>query len=134
MLTISLQTLAFIIAKARGYEAEVPPVDEASGSNATDDGETDILEDTAGNPTEAELRGALDQLNTDEKEEILALLFVGRGDFSAAEWPAAMAQARDERTSRETDYLVGTPLLADYLEDGLSELGLSIEDFEVDRM
>lgn len=134
MLTISLQTLAFIIAKARGFEAEVPPVDEDSGSNAADDGETDVLEDRADNPTEAELRGALDQLNSDEKDEMLALVYLGRGDFTADEWPAALTQAREQRNGRETDTLVGIPLLADYLEDAIAELGISIEDFEIDRM
>jgi hypothetical protein len=34
----------------------------------------------------------------------------------------------------ETDYLIGTPLLADYLEQGLSQLGYSLEDFEVGRL
>jgi len=30
----------------------------------------------------------------------------------------------------ETSYLLGTPLLADYLEQGVSALGLSLQDFE----
>jgi Protein of unknown function (DUF3775) len=32
------------------------------------------------------------------------------------------------------DYLIGTPLLADYLENGLSEFGLSCAEFELGRM
>jgi hypothetical protein len=35
---------------------------------------------------------------------------------------------------KETDCLTGTPLLADYIEEGLSQLGYSLEDFEIGRM
>jgi hypothetical protein len=35
---------------------------------------------------------------------------------------------------KETQYLIGTPLLADYLEEGLSQLGYSLEDFEIGGM
>jgi Protein of unknown function (DUF3775) len=36
--------------------------------------------------------------------------------------------------SVDEDYLTGTPLLADYLEEGLSQLGYSLEDFEIGRI
>ena len=44
MLTIPLEKLAFIIIKAREYDAEVPPVDEESGSNPSDDADVDVLD------------------------------------------------------------------------------------------
>ena len=67
--------------------------------------------------------------------ELLALLYLGRGDFSRAEWPDALRQARGSRTGFEVDYLVGTPLLADYLEEAVSALGLSgSRDNEKNRM
>ncbi|TBW35821.1 DUF3775 domain-containing protein [Siculibacillus lacustris] len=134
MLTIPLQKLAFLIEKAREYDAEVPADPGDLGSNASDDGETDILLDTPDNGTAEELREAIKGLNTDEQEELLALVWLGRGDFTAAEWPAAMAQARESRTASEADYLLGTPLLADYLEEAVSALGLSLEEFEIDRL
>lgn len=134
MLTIPMETLAFIIVKAREFDAEAPPVDVASGSNAADDHEVDILEDSRNNPTRAELRGALRALNSDEMDEILAQMWLGRGDFSKEEWSDALAQAREQRNARNPEYLIGTPLLAEYLEDALSELGLSIEDFEINRL
>jgi hypothetical protein len=34
--------------------------------------------------------------------------------------------------SRASQYLLGTPLLADYLEEGLERLGISVEDAEKD--
>ena len=131
MLTIPLEKLAYIVEKAREYDAEVPvDRDYKEGSDAADDDEREILFDTPDNPTAQELRAAIDGLNVDEREELLALLWLGRGDYDAASWPEALAQARQTASSTETDYLLGTPLLGDYLEEGVEALGLSLEDFE----
>ena len=131
MLTIPLEKLAYIIEKAREFDAEVASdAEEAAGSNAADDDERQILLDTPDNPTAQELRSAIDGLNVDEREELLALVWLGRGDYDAENWSEALQQARQARTATETDDLLGTPLLADYLEEGVSALGLSLEDFE----
>ena len=50
MLTIPLERLAYIISKAREFDVEVPPVDEQSGSNPSDDAEWGVLEASADNP------------------------------------------------------------------------------------
>lgn len=131
MLALPLQKLAFIIVKAREYDAEVPTdPDAASGSNPTDDGSREILADTPDNPTEQELRDAIDSLNIDERQELLALLWLGRGDFDAAGWPDALRLAHTTMNETETAYFLGTPLLADYLEEGAAALGLSLKDFQ----
>jgi hypothetical protein len=131
MLTIPLEKLAYIVEKAREYDAEVPADPDAeAGSDAADDDERQILLDTPDNPTEQELRDAIDGLNIDEREELLALLWLGRGDYDAQSWREALQQARDTRTTTEADYLLRTPLLGDYLEEGVEALGLSLEDFE----
>ncbi|HUC71707.1 MAG TPA: DUF3775 domain-containing protein [Stellaceae bacterium] len=131
MLTIPLEKLAYIVEKAREYDAEVPVDPGATeGSDAADDDERQILLDTPDNPTEQELRDAIDGLNVDEREELLALLWLGRGDYDAQSWAEALRQARDTRTTTETEYLLGTPLLGDYLEEGVEALGLSLEDFD----
>jgi Protein of unknown function (DUF3775) len=128
MLTIPPEKLAYIIEKAREFDAEVPS-DAEEGSNPADDDEREILLDTPDNPTTQELRDAIDGLNIDEREELLALVWLGRGDYNAENWSEALQQARQTRTATETAYLLGTPLLADYLEEGVSALGLSLEDF-----
>jgi hypothetical protein len=133
-LTIPLKMLAFIIEKAREFDAEVPADEADLGSDAVDDGASEILLDTPDNTTEEELHDAIDGLNTDEQEELLALLWIGRGDFTAEEWPAALAEARKARTRSEADYLIGTPLMSDYLEEAVASLGLSLEEFEINRL
>ena len=134
MLETPLEQLAFIIAKARGFGAEIMPSDTEDGSNPADDRDVAILEDTPDNPTEAELADAIGLLNEDQKAELLALVLIGRGDFDAGDWRSAQAQARDALGSDTIGELVATPLLADYLEEGLAELGYSIEDFEKNQM
>ena len=134
MLTIPLEKLAYIVTKAREFDAEVPPVDEDSGSNPSDDAERDVLEFGANNPTHQELTDAIDSLSDRERVELLALTWLGRGDYTKEEWAEVLEEAQRVHDERETQYLVGTPLLADYLEEGLSQLGYSLEDFEIGRM
>lgn len=131
MLAIPLERLAFIIAKAREFDAEVPvEPDAATGSDGPDDDEREVLLDTPDNPTEEELRDAIGGLGPPEQQELLALMWLGRGDYDAEGWRDALLQARESATASVADYLVGTPLLGDYLEEGAAALGLSLEDFE----
>jgi hypothetical protein len=131
-LSIPLETLTYIIEKAREFDAEVPPVNADDGSNPIDDeaGDIEILEDTPDNPTVEELTAALEALNDDQRDEIVALTWVGRGDFVKDEWDQALDAAHDRHNGDEARYLLGTPLLADYLEEGASHLGYSREDLE----
>ena len=130
MLAIPLERLAFIIAKAREFDAEVPlEPDAATGSDGPDDDEREVLLDTPDNPTEQELRDAIDGLGPPERHELLALMWLGRGDYDAESWSEALQQARQTQSASETAYLLGTPLLGDYIEEGVAALGLSLEDF-----
>ena len=134
MLTIPLENLAFIIIKAREFDAEVPPVDEDSGSNPSDDAEWDVLQASADNATYQELVDAINGLGNPARIELLALTWLGRGDYAKEEWRDAVEEARRIHDEKETQYLIGTPLLADYLKEGLSQLGYSLEDYEIGRM
>ena len=134
MLAIPLEKLAYIITKAREFDVEVPPVDEDSGSNPSDDAEWDVLQAGADNPAYQELVDAINGLGDPERIELLALTWLGRGDYTKDEWREALAEAGRIHDDKETQYLIGTPLLADYLEEGLSQLGYSLEDFETGRL
>ena len=130
MLNTPLEQLDYIVEKAREFDAETAPVDSDPGSNPNDDRDVAILEGTPDNPTEQELLAALDALDDDQRIEILALMWLGRGDFDRSEWPDALSQAQEIHNAGETGYLVGTPLLADYLEEGLAALGYSLEEYQ----
>jgi Protein of unknown function (DUF3775) len=131
-LTISPEKAFFIIVKAREFDEQVAQSDPDSGSNPTDDHEVDVLEDDEDNPVIQELQAAFTGLNVDEQLDLLALTWLGRGDF------ASFAEARKEAESLDevhaARYLIGTPQFGDYLEEGLSQLGISLEEFEVNRL
>lgn len=132
-MTISLEKLAYIIEKAREFDVEVAPTDGQTKDEG-DEEIDDILEATRSNPTYQELVGALQSLNDDERDEVIAMTWIGRGDFTKDEWQNALAEARNRHNGREVRYLVGTPLLADYLEEAAAQLGYSMEEFEIGRM
>ena len=134
MLTINPEKVCFILIKAREFDAKVAPEETDPGSNPADDREVAILEDRADDPTYQELIDAIDQLNEDEQLGLVALTWIGRGDYTKDEWKEALAQARSARTKRTSLYLVGIPQLGDYLEEGLAELGHSCAEYEIGRL
>ena len=133
-LNVSAEKVCYIIVKAREFDAKVEPVEPDPGSNPVDTDEREILEDYADDPTQAELRAAIDTLNDDEVIDLIALAWLGRGDFGKNEWPQAKELARERHRRHSASYLVGIPALGDYLEEGLSMLGHSCEDYEINRL
>jgi Protein of unknown function (DUF3775) len=131
---ISIETVCFIIVKAREFDAKVDPVEPDPGSNPIDSGEREVLEDYADDPTFVELRTAINNLNEDEVIDLIALAWLGRGDFAREDWDEARDLATERHRRRSAAYLTGMPALGDYLEEGLSQLGYSCEDFEIDRL
>ena len=129
-LTIDPDTVCFLIVKAREFDVKVEPDDPDSGSNPTDDGEIDVLEDRRDDPTFAELMGTLEALNDDELSDLVAMTWIGRGDFDVDDWEDAKEQALQRGTKGTAEYLLGTPLLGDYLESGFTDLSYSCEDVE----
>lgn len=133
-MNISIEKVCFIIVKAREFDAKVDPVEPDPGSNPTDSGECEVLEDYADDPTFIELRTAINGLNEDEVIDLIALAWLGRGDFAKEDWDEARDLAAQRHRRRSALYLTGMPALGDYLEEGLSQLGYSCEDYEIDRL
>jgi Protein of unknown function (DUF3775) len=133
-ITIDPEQVCFIIIKAKELDAKVAPDDPDSGSNASDDREIDVLEDFADDPTLQELTEAIDALNTDQHAELLAMLWLGRGDVDVSDWEESLSEAGNTVNQSFASYLVGTPLLGDYLEEGYAALGYSCEEYEIGRL
>jgi len=127
-LDIPTDKLAFIIERAREFDVKEGDSDPDSGSNPSDDGNTDILEDQPGDATREELSSAIRALNEDERAELIALAWLGRGTFDLEEWDEAISTARSEHGRRAAEYLIGLPLLGDYLEDGMALFDEGIVD------
>ena len=71
----------------------------------------------------------IDALNEDQKLDLIALAWIGRGDFSLDEWAEARESAREVDQARVAGYLLGMPTVSDYLQDALSQLGYSLDDY-----
>jgi hypothetical protein len=132
MLEIAPEKVAHIIVKARQYDCKVASWDDTAHSGDAADDPASILEDFADDPTRAELVSFINALNEDEQVHLVALAWIKRGTFAAEEFDEAVETARNERVNATSRYLVGMPLLADYLEEGLEKLGISVADAESD--
>jgi hypothetical protein len=130
MLEIAPEKVGHIIVKAREYDSKVAAWDDSSRSGDAEDDPSSILEAFTNDPTRIELVAFIDRLNVDEQVHLVALAWIGRGTFSAEEFDEAVQTARDERINLTSRYLLGMPLLPDYLEEGLEQLGISCEDAE----
>lgn len=133
-LAISSDKVCFIIIKAREYDVKDGVSDPDSGSNAADDGMTDVLEDHADDPTGQEIRGFIGAMTEDEQIDLVALAWLGRGDGTLEEWADLRGEAERQHNNRTASYLMGMPLLGDFLEEGLSQFGKSCDDEDMSHL
>ena len=132
--SIDRTKVCYIMLRAREFDAQEGVVEPQYGSNATDDSMVQVLEAYEDDPTFEELRDAIDGLNWDEQCALVALTWIGRGDHDAEEWDDTLALAEQQHTDHTAAYLIGIPLLSDYIEGGLAAFGMSCEDIELDRL
>ena len=85
-LDIPTDKLSFIILKAREFDVKESDSDPDEGSNPTDDGNTDVLTDKSDDPVREELLGAIRELPEDERLQLVALAWLGRGTYDLSEW------------------------------------------------
>jgi len=134
VLTISPEKVFFVIVKAREFDAKDPVTDPNDGSNPTDDGEIAVLEDHRDDPTVQEIIAFINAMSVDEQVDLVALAWLGRDDYTAADWASVREEAAAAHNKRTATYLLGMPQLGDFLEEGLSLLGYSIEEYETGRL
>jgi hypothetical protein len=133
-LSISTENVCFLIIKAREFDVQDLAADEDSGSNPADDREIDVLEEHGDDPVVQEISDFIDALSEDEQVDLVALMRLGRGDGVLADWDDLRNEAQLQHNAQTASYLLGEPLVADYLEEGLSQFGRSCEDTEVGRL
>ena len=98
-------------------------------------GDDDIgLVDEHAHPHDSEdVSYAIEQLSVEAQQELIALAWLGRGDYTIDEWPQALRDARERWNKRTAAYLMGMSLLADYLEEGLAAMEYALESIELRR-
>ena len=128
-LEIDPAIVEFIILKARAFDVKVEPVEDDPGTNEGDDGERGVLEDYPSDLTETELRDAIEGLSEQAAIDLVAMLWIGRGDFTREELGQARGLAVERGQEPVADYLLGEPNLGDFLEEGLVQLGYVPEEY-----
>jgi hypothetical protein len=128
-LAISPEKVCFFIVKAREFDVKDAVTDPNSGSNASDDAMLSVLEDHSDDPTHQELRSFINALTEDEQIDLVALTWLGRGDGTIDDWQDLREEAARLHNNRTAQYLLGKPMLADHLQEGLSLFDCSCEDF-----
>jgi hypothetical protein len=127
MLTIPLSTIGWIIIKAREFDGKNTDIDNAMGDT---DNPLGALEDRVDDPAEGELTSWISDLTDSQKYELVALFWLGRDNGDASDFPELLAQARGEQGKSTSRYLLGSPLLGDYLEEGLAKMGVDTSEVE----
>lgn len=139
-LDIDPDKVCFVIARFRELEEEEliqdPDADDQEDPNLDHDEAFDELDggEEEIDPLREELVGFVEALGEDERIELVALVWIGRGDYDIEEWDDALEAAADQHNERVADYLLGMPRLADFLEEGLVAFGHSCADFDENRI
>ena len=136
-LTISADKVCFVIVKAREFDVKDAVTEPDPGSNPSDDHMIAVLEDHGDDAVLAELTTFISSLNGDEQIDLVALAWLGRDDNTIEDWTELREEASRAHSTRVTHtarYLLGMPLVSDYLEEALSLFGQSCEDFDDKRL
>ena len=121
-LDLNPEFLRELILKLRALMAQEEMVSPDSGSNPTDDEGPATLQDDPDNLTRAEVVAAIDDLEPDKQAQVVALMWIGRGDMEPEEWAEAQELALERHEGGSAAYLLSHPHVADYLEEGVDRL------------
>jgi Protein of unknown function (DUF3775) len=127
-LSISPEKVFFVISKAR--QSDIEAIEPELMSDFADDDRVSGGRGAGRDTDRSELSTFIRGLNVDEQIDLVALMWLGRGDGDIANWRDLRGEATQAHNNRTAAYLIGTPMLGDYLEEAMSQFGMTAEDFE----
>lgn len=119
MLDVNIDNVCRLIELAREFHAQEGVVIPEEPNDQGDDWQVQILAAHASDASLAEFRSVIDDLDPIQQQEVVGLLWIGRGDFDLEEWDDVLVQAAEAWNERTAEYLIAHPMLAEYLTDGL---------------
>jgi hypothetical protein len=126
-LRISSQKVCDFIEVAREVAGLVPPTTGDRTTSGDDSPLLTIEDNPAADSRRSQMREFIAGLNVAEQVDLLALIFVGRGDFDIGEWDDAVREARDRIADRDPDYMIGDAALPEYLGDALNAFDITCD-------
>ena len=128
MLNVNPQTVCFIITRAKEFQSDETSVTSDDVPVQDSEWPDEALQAHGTDTSYREIKAVVDDLEPDQQAALVALMWLGRGDYDADDWDTAYAEAADNLTPRTAEYLLATPLVAEYLAEGLALLGYDCED------
>ncbi|STY29973.1 Protein of uncharacterised function (DUF3775) [Legionella wadsworthii] len=125
MLNLDTETICDLLDKARQFQVK----EEVSFPEVTDDMDSlYVLADHQDDAVYQETIEYINNLRSDQQATLVALMYLGRGDYTQDEWEDALSFAQEEITEHTGEYLLSRPMVADDIERGLNMLGISYHD------
>ena len=126
-LRISSEKVCALIEAAREIAGIVPSTAGDSTTTGDDSRLTTIEGDPDNDVRRREAVEFIAGLNVEEQTDLLALIWLGRGDYQLDDWEAALAEAEARLAARDPDFMLGDAALPEYLGDGLEAFGFACD-------
>jgi hypothetical protein len=130
-LRISVEKVCALIEAARELAGKVP---STAGDRTTtgDDSKLATIDEAEGIGEDQDARRSqtvefIAGLNVEEQADVLALIWLGRGDYEIDDWDEAVAEAEARIAARDPDFMLGDSALPDYLGGGLEAFGVACD-------
>ncbi len=127
-LHIKLESLCHIIDKAREFQAKEEVVLPDTPASPTEDWALQVLADHSEDYSLQELTQAIGEMSERQRAELVALMWLGRGDYGIEEWESAVDDAIGDYSLNAAGYLLSHPMVSDDLQEGLIAHGYSCQD------
>lgn len=98
------------------------------GGNASDDPLAVSMQVTKGDLSRDEITQEIESLNDEQKDGLIALFWIGRGDRAPADWEQSKELARERHVGLVSTYLLAQPHVGEFLTAGLEK----VQQFRVD--
>ena len=119
MISVNPETISRLIDLSRAFHAKEQVVIPQEPNGPSDDWALQVLADHEDDEYYAEFESIIDDLEPDQQQEVVALMWLGRGDAALEEWSDLLKQASEQWNERTAEYLIAHPFLAEYLQEGL---------------
>ncbi len=125
---IRQETLASLVALAREFQAKEAVCIPQEQDSPSEDWALQVLADHGNDYNVGEFRNIVSDFSERQRAELVALMWLGRGDFSVEEWEQAVDEALGDFSVRAADYVLAHPMVSGDLEEGMIALGLEEDD------
>lgn len=127
-LDLNPEIVCLIAERAREFQGQETVELPGAPESMEDDMAVQVLASHSDDLTYRELKSTIEDLEPDQQVSLVALMWLGRGDFTLEDWDDLLAEAQSAWNRRTAEYLLATPLLSDYLGEGLAIHGFSCSE------